>query len=170
MSEHADHSEHECEMPQPTAEHGALMETVGTWNVDCTYYMGPGEEMKVQATETVEAVGGFWTVSLFQSEMMGAPFTGRCTMGYDVRTGKWVGTWIDSMMPNMYVMEGEYDDEGRTLTMLSEGPAPGGSGDLTQYRSTIEKLDDGNRRFEMFVAMPEVGEVKMFSYIYSRAE
>ena len=155
-------------MPEPTAEHGALMETVGTWNVDCTYFMGPGEELKVQATETVEAVGGFWTVSLFQSEMMGAPFTGRCTMGFNPKSGKWIGTWIDSMMPHMYVMEGEYDAEGKVLTLLSDGPAPG-SGDLTQYRSMVERLDDGNRRFEMFVTLPDVGEVKMFTYVYSRA-
>ena len=168
MSEHADHSEHDCAMPQPTAEHGALKETVGTWNVDCTYFIGPDEETKVQAKETVEAVGAFWTVSLFQSEMMGAPYTGRCTMGYDSRSGKWIATWVDSMMPHLYVMEGEYDEAGRVLTMISEGPAPG-TGDLTQYRSTFEKLEDGNRRFEMFVTLPEAGEHKMFTYIHSRA-
>ncbi len=168
MSEHDQPCGDDCAMPEPTAEHGALMETVGTWDVECTYFMAPGEPMTVQAKETVESVGAFWTVSLFQSEMMGVPYTGRCTMGFDPGSGKWVGTWVDSMMPHMYVMEGEYDAEGKVLTMLSEGPAPG-SGDLTQYRSTIERLGDGNRRFEMFVTMGEAGEMKMFSYIYSRA-
>jgi len=159
----------ECQMPEPTAEHAALMESVGAWDVDCTYFMGPGEEMKVQAKETVEAVGAFWTVSLFQSEMMGTPFTGRCTLGYDPNSGKWVGTWIDSMMPHMCVMEGGYDADGKVLSLLSEGLAPGGAG-LAPYRSAIEKLDDGKRRFEMFVTLPDVGEVKMFTYIYSRPE
>jgi hypothetical protein len=160
--------EHECEMPQPTAEHGALMELVGEWNVECTYAMGPGEEMTCEAKETIEPVGAFWTVSLFQSEMMGMPFIGRCTMGYDPRREVWIATWVDSMMPHMYVMEGNYDEAGKVLTMNSEGPAPG-SGELTNYRSAWERLEDGKRRFEMFVTLPEVGEVKMFTHIYSRA-
>jgi len=168
MSDQGDMPEHDCQMPQPTAEHGALMELVGEWNVQCTYAMAPGEEMTCEAKETIEPVGAFWTVSLFQSEMMGMPFTGRCTTGYDPRRSLWIATWVDSMSPHMFVMEGTFDEAGRVLTMTSEGPAPG-SGDLTDYRSIMELLDDGRRRFEMFVTMPEVGEVKMFSYMYSRA-
>ena len=170
MSEAAENEmpEHDCQMAEPTAEHGALMELVGTWDVDCTYAMGPGEEMTIQAKETVEAVGPFWTVSLFQSEMMGMPFSGRCTMGYDGNKGEWIATWVDSMQPHLYVMRGNYDEAGKVLTMTSEGPAPG-SGEMTTYRSTYESIEDGKRRMEMFVEMPGMGEVKMFSYIYTRA-
>ena len=159
----------ECQMPTPGAEHNDLLSAVGKWNVACTYYMDPSQPpMQTQAVETIEPCGGFWTVSRFESDFGGMPFLGRCTMGYDPRAGKWIATWVDSMMPHMYVMEGNYDDAGKVLTMNSEGPAPG-SGETTNYRSTWEKLDDGNRRFEMFVTLPEVGEVKMFTHIYTRA-
>ena len=65
-------------MPGPTDEHRLLLEHVGTWKVACTYYMDPSQPpMEVEAKETVEAVGGFWTVSKFESEFMGMPFVGR---------------------------------------------------------------------------------------------
>ena len=63
--------------------------------------------------ETIEPLGRFWTVSLFESEFMGASFSGRATSGYDPQKGKWVGTWIDSMMPHLFVMEGDMDADGR---------------------------------------------------------
>lgn len=164
MSENAQ----DCQMPEPTPEHGLLMETVGEWDVDCTYFMGPGEPMKTTARETIEALGSFWTVSLFRAEFMGQPFCGRATSGYDPAKGKWVGTWIDSMMPHLFVMEGDIDPETKVLTMHCEGPAPM-TGEMVPYRSTAEHLSDGRRRFEMFMTLPGAGEVKMFSYVYTRA-
>ncbi len=58
--------------------------------------------MKVQGKETVEMFGNFWTVSLFESEMFGAPFQGRATLGFDPEAGKYVGTWIDTMSPMFF--------------------------------------------------------------------
>ena len=167
--EHDDGREHACgALPEPTPEHESLLGVVGTWTVDCTYFMAPGEPMKVQAKETIEALGRFWTVSLFESDFMGLPFAGRATTGFDPKRGKWVGTWVDSMMPHMFVMEGERDAESGIVTMHCDGPAPM-TGDMVPYRSTTENLADGRRRFEMFMTLPEAGEVKMFSYVYTRA-
>ena len=164
MSEHSQ----DCQMPQPTAEHGLLMEMVGTWNVDCSYFMGPGEPMRTQAQETIEPVGGFWTVSLFESLFMGAPFAGRATMGYDPQKGKWVGTWIDSMMPHMFVMEGDMDPETHVLTMHCEGPSM--TGGTAPYRSVSTPLPDGRRQFDMYMTPPGSDEIRMFHYVYTRAE
>ena len=44
--------------------------------------------MKVQATDTVEAHGRFFTVSRFQADMMGMPFEGISTVGYDPVRGE----------------------------------------------------------------------------------
>ena len=158
-----------CQMPEPGPEHERLKSNVGTWKVDCTYFMDPSQPpMKVEATETIEMIGPFWTVSLFESSFMSAPFAGRATLGYDPRKEKWIGTWIDAMSPHMYVMEGRYDDDGKVLTMLCEAPAPMMDGKLTQYRSTAWDVDPDQRRFEMFVTMPDGTECQMFSYVYAR--
>jgi hypothetical protein len=156
-------------MPTPGPEHGILMEMVGRWNVDCTYFMGPGEPMKTQATETIEAVGAFWTVSLFDAEFMGQPFQGRCVMGFDQKRGKWVGTWIDSMSSHLFVMEGDMDPGTKALEMHCEGPAPM-TGELIPYRNVSSIREDGKRQFDMFMTLPDAGEVQMFSYVYTRAE
>lgn len=160
----------DCPMPTPGPEHTALLERVGTWDVACTYFMDPTQPpMQNAAKETIEAVGGFWTVSRFETDFMGTPFVGRCTLGYDPLKEKYVGTWIDSMSCTLFVMEGRYDDEGKVLTMHHEGPIPG-TDHVTTWRSTTESLDGGKLKFEMFFHTPDGNEVKSMSYIYTRAQ
>ena len=85
-------------MPQPTAEHKNLEEYAGNWKVACKFYMDPSQPpMETNATEKIELVGDFWTVSRFESNMMGAPFVGSALLGYEPHTGKFVSTWVDSM-------------------------------------------------------------------------
>ena len=49
--------------------------------------------------------------------MMGAPFVGRATLGYEPHTGKYVSTWIDSMSPVLFMLtrqaEGRHDHDSR---------------------------------------------------------
>ncbi len=162
--------ENACQMPTPAPEHEQLLKRVGTWDVACTYFMDPSQPpMQNTAKETVEAVGGFWTISCFEADFMGAPFVGRCTMGYDPRKEKYVATWVDSMSNMMFLMEGRYDDEGKVLTMRHEGPIPG-TEHMTTWRSTHEELDGGKFKFEMFFNTPDGNEAKSMSYIYTRAQ
>ncbi len=165
MTEQAD-----CMAPQPTAEHARLKESAGTWSVDCTFFMDPsGEPMQNTATEVVEMVGDFWTVSRFTCDFMGMPFEGRATLGYDPASGKWISSWIDSMSTFLFKFDGGYDAEGKVLTMTGKGPFPGsGSPDLTDFRTTEEQVDPDTRKFEMFITMPDGTENKMMSYVYSR--
>ena len=68
-------------MPQPTAEHKLLQDLVGNWKVACKFYMDPSQPpMETNATEKVDLIGDFWTVSRFETQMMGAPFVG-CGIG-----------------------------------------------------------------------------------------
>ena len=83
--------------------------------------MGNDDAAAAQVTVLGHATA-FWTVSLFESEFMGMPFRGRSTLGYDPQKKKWVGTWVDSMSPSMFVMEGGYDAAGKVLTMHCRGP------------------------------------------------
>ena len=155
--------------PQPTEEHKKLMESVGVWNVDCTFFMDPSQPpMKVQGKETVEAFGDFWTVSLFEAEMFGAPFRGRTTFGYDPSIGKWVSTWVDTFTPALYHLQGSYDASGKKLEMSGEG-FDCSSGGQTTYRTVEEHHDDGTRTFEMFMNLPDGSECKLFTHEYTRA-
>lgn len=157
-------------MPQPTAEHSRIAESVGVWNVECEFNMAPGQPpMRVDARETVQALGPFWTVSRFESDMFGSPYVGSATVGFDPARGKYVSTWIDSMAPAMYSFEGTVDAGGKLLEMHGEGPDCMGGG-IAKYRTTERRVSRDERVFEMFMTSPGAPEMKLFRHIYRRAK
>jgi hypothetical protein len=136
-------------MPQPGREHEMLKKDVGTWDATVEMFMEPGAPASVsKGTEVVTTLGGFWQVSEFKSEMMGQPFEGRGATGYDPAKKKWVGTWIDTMTPGYYTVEGTYDAATKTLTATMEGPDP--SGAVTKIKETTEWKDADTRVFTMY--------------------
>jgi hypothetical protein len=154
--------------PQPTAEHERLVEHAGTWNVHCSFYMDPSQPpMEVDGKETVEMFGPFWTTSLFEAEMFGAPYQGRATLGYEPHTGQYVSTWIDTMSPSFFKLTGTFNQDGTVLEMTGEG-MDCMSQEMTLYRTTEERIGPDERRFEMFQQTPQ-GEMKIFTHHYKRA-
>ena len=134
--------------PQPTEEHRRLEERLGTWTVDCKMFSEPGQPpSEYQAEETVEALGPFWTVSSFKAEFGGFPFEGRCTFGFDTKTGKHVSTWQDTMSPFLCVFSGERDAEG-TLVMTAPSVLPW-TGEETVFHTTERQTGPDERVFEM---------------------
>ncbi|MFG0316694.1 MAG: DUF1579 family protein, partial [Planctomycetota bacterium JB042] len=85
------------QMPMPGKEHREILRSVGEWEGTLTHYMMNPSGDSVPATETVEAIGGFWTQATFRCEFMGAPYHGTGCVGYDQEKKKFVGTWIDNM-------------------------------------------------------------------------
>ncbi len=154
-------------MPQPTAEHKTLEEHAGTWKVACKFYMEPGKPpMETDAKETVEMVGAFWTVSKYESDMMGAPFVGRATMGFEPHTGKFVSTWVDSFSPSMFLFRGS--QRGDTIELTGEGWSMM-TNSILKHRTTEKRISKDERLFEMFCTMPDGKEMKMMTNHYRRA-
>ena len=112
-------------------------------------FMAPGAPPSVsKGTEIVTMLGGFWQITEFKSEMMGQPFEGRGAMGYDPAKKKYVGTWVDTMTPGYYTVEGAYNAATKTLTAVMEGPDP--SGQVTKTKETTEWKDADTRVFTMY--------------------
>ena len=154
-------------MPQPTTEHRALKDMAGKWKVACKFYMDPSQPpMESTATESVEMVGEFWTVSKFENQMMGMPFTGRATMGYEPHSGKYVSTWIDSMAPVLCTLSGK--KKGDTIEMQGEFHSCM-TNSVLKHRTTEKILGKNERIFEMFAVMPDGKEIKMMTNHYKRA-
>ena len=87
-----------------------LRKDVGTWDATVEMFMAPGAPPEVsKGTEIVTMMGGFWQLTEFKSEMMGQPFEGRGATGYDPAKKKYVGTWVDTMTPGYYTVEGTYE-------------------------------------------------------------
>jgi hypothetical protein len=113
------------DMPQATAEHREILAGVGTWEGTVKGFWPGAPETPTPAKETVEAIGEFWIQSRFESyfetPMGDMPFVGVGVSGFDPATGKYVGTWADSSMPYLSVMEGEKDASGN-LVMRWKAP------------------------------------------------
>ena len=109
-------------MPTPGPEHEMLKKDVGTWDATVEMFM-PGAPPSVsKGTEIVTMLGGFWQLSEFKSEMMGQPFEGRGTMGYDPAKKRYVGIWVDTMTPGFSTVEATYDPATKTMTGHDGGP------------------------------------------------
>lgn len=133
---------------EPSEHHAVLEHTVGVWNASCKMYMAEGAEpMPMKGTETNTRLGGFWVVSKFEGSMMGMPFLGYSQIGYDSKTKKYIGTWIDSMSETFTVMEGRYVAETKTMIMEYEQDTGAGPVDVV---SEDKFVDENTREFRMY--------------------
>ena len=63
----------------------------------------------------------------------------------DPQKKRFVGTFIGSMMTNLWVYDGALDTAERTLTLDAEGPSMAGPGKMAQYKDAIEFKSDDHR-------------------------
>lgn len=125
-------------MPKPVAEHEWLKQFVGEWDIETEIFMEPGKPpVKMKGTESAKMLGGFWVVGENQGEMMGAPFTGIMTFGFDPQKKKYTGTWVDSNTSALWQYLGTVDASGKVLTLETEGFCPM-EGQVCQFKDTIE--------------------------------
>ncbi len=148
-------------VPQP--QHEWLHKLVGEWAYEHECVMSPGEAPSVfRGTETVRSLGGLWVVGEGTGEMPGGGTAhSMITLGYDPVTGRFVGTWIGSMMTHLWIYDGELDSAGRVLILTSEGPDCGEGGKLSPFQDRIEFVADDHRTLTSY-RPDENGEWQLF--------
>ena len=130
-------------VPEPTDEHRFLLKLVGHWRIEGEAMMGPDKPPETMTgTEHVRALGKLWTLGEGNMGQMpdGSDAVTLMTLGYDPAKGRFVGTFIGSMMANIWPYHGVIDESGRRLPLYSEGPKFDGPG-VGQYRDTIKLVD-----------------------------
>jgi len=124
--------------PKPMKEHEWLQQLVGEWDTESEIVTEPGKPpMKSKGSESARSIGGFWILSEHKGDAFGTPFTGILTLGYDAEKKKYVGTWVDSIMPRLWEYQGSVDAAGKILTLDAEGPGHE-PGKLAKYRESLE--------------------------------
>jgi hypothetical protein len=127
------------QMPEPTEQHAWLDHFVGNWVTKSEGTLGPDQPpMQCSGTMASRKLGGFWVLNEMKGDMGGAPMTGVQTIGYDESKKKYVGTWVDSMMPFMWQYEGSLDASGKILTLEADGPNFVSEGKLTKFQDIYE--------------------------------
>jgi len=120
-----------------TKEHEWLGRMVGEWTSQMEASMPDGAQSTHTATERVRSLGGAWVVCEADMSSDGSQQT-LMTLGYDPARGRFVGSFIGSMMTNQWVYEGELDQSGTRLVLSTRGPSAAGDGTLADYRDSIE--------------------------------
>jgi hypothetical protein len=151
------------EAPKPGPEHQKLKDQAGTWDVVMKF-----GDMETKGTVVSKMdLGGLWLVSQFEGEFApGEKFSGRGLDTYDRYKKKYVSVWVDSMAASPTVSEGNYDKEGKVLTMTGEGPGEGGK--PTKYKMITEHKDKDNLLFTMYAAGADGKDTPLFSIAYKR--
>lgn len=145
------------EMPKPQDEHRWLQQLIGDWAYESECVMGPDKPSETfKGSETVKALGDLWVVGESQGEMPGGgDALMRITLGFDPAKGRFVGTWVGSMMPLLWTYDGFLDEERKILTLESEGPSFSGDGTISKYRDIIEIKSPSERLFYSKVLGPD---------------
>jgi hypothetical protein len=132
----------------PQKEHQWLQKLVGEWTSEGEAVMEPGKPAeRFKGTETVRALGDLWILGEAEGDMPCEGGTARMllTLGYDPQRGRFVGTWVGSMMTHLWVYEGTLDASQRVLTLETEGPSMAGPGKMAKYRDVIEVKSEDYR-------------------------
>ena len=125
--------------PGPEKEHEVLKQFLGEWNTVSEASAGPDQPaMKCEGTIKSKMLGGLWVINEMEADMFGTPFKGIQTVGYDAKSKKYVGTWVDSMMNHMWKYEGTYEEATKTLTLEAEGPNFAEAGKTAMFRDIYQ--------------------------------
>ena len=154
---------------KPTDEHKILARDEGTWDATVKSFAGPDAEPMISKGTEVNTVmpGGLWLLSKFEGDFGGTKFEGRGQFGYDPIKKRYVGTWIDSMSPNLSVLEGSYDPKTKTMTYV--GDAINGEGIKYSQKMVTTTKDDSSKVFTLYMKIGEAkDEVKFMEITYQK--
>lgn len=138
---------------EPQTEHQWLNQLVGEWTCEMECSMGPDQPpSKSTGVEVVRSLGGLWTIGEGQGESPeGPPVKSIMTLGYDPQKKRYVGSFIASVMNQLWLYEGTLDESGKKLTLDTEGPAfddqgmPNPKKGAAKYQDVIEIISPDHR-------------------------
>ena len=127
----------------PQAEHQRLDPLVGDWTFEMESFMGPDQApSKTTGKVTTRSLGGLWIIT--ENEMPnpeGGTWRSIMTLGYDPQSGRYLGTFVASMMTFLWTYNGNFDASGRSLVLDTEGPRMDQPG-MAKYQDIIELVDN----------------------------
>nr|WP_298124268.1 DUF1579 domain-containing protein [uncultured Pseudoxanthomonas sp.] len=152
----------------PGMEHGRLASMAGTYDLVVKSWHAPGAPPSTDpGTATRRMIlGNRVMLEEVTSQMMGQPFSGQGLHGFDNVTGKYWGTWNDSMSTGLMVSEGTCDAQLTcTYTGTHHDPV---TKKPQSSRMTTRWTDKNTEVFEMYGPGPDGKETKMMEITYKR--
>ena len=147
---------------KPTEQHAVLQKEVGIWETETTWWPnGPdGPSMKCSGIETNSSIGdGLWVVREFVGKLGNHVYEGSGQYGYDLKTKKYIGTWVDSINYRVTFMEGTFNPEKNELIMFSQKEVI--AGQVLNCRSVTKYTGDNKKDAIIYAELPGGKEFKM---------
>lgn len=154
----------------PGDMHKMIAKWSGDWNAEITMY-GPDPNapptISKGTTKNKMVFNGLYQESVHQATMMGMPFEGHGTLGFDNIKKVFVSSWIDNMGSGLMMMEGPWDEATKTVTMKGTtiDPMTGKSCDM---REVFKVIDNNTQTMEMYGPGFDGKEMKMMVIKYKR--
>jgi Protein of unknown function (DUF1579) len=135
----------------PGAMHTWMAKTNGTWEAEVSQWMdSKAPPTKVKATNVqTSSMGGRYVIGKFTSNMMGQPFEGMSTMGYDNAKKMFVSTWVDNMSTGITHMTGTYDEATKMMNLKGHQTDPA-TGKDSEIREEMKMIDDNTYTMTMY--------------------
>ena len=155
----------------PGKMHEMLASWNGTWNADMTMweYEGATPQKLTSTTVNTMIVGGRYQSSKHSGMMMGMPFEGISTIGYDNAAKQFVSSWVDNWGTGIMMMKGPWDESKKTITLTGSIPDICRPGKECSMREVFTIIDANTQKMEMYGADPKTGkEMKMMEMHLTR--
>ncbi len=152
----------------PGAEHGWLASMTGKYTVTVKWWANPSAEPQL-STASVERkmiLGGRYMVEKYDGQMMDQPFEGMGFTAYDNVEQQYVSTWMDTMGTGISRMTGNFDADGKVLTMWGESMDPYTKKSTKMKIKTI--VTDTGEVSEMYMIGDDGSEWKMMEFTYTK--
>jgi hypothetical protein len=153
----------------PGTHHKAMAAKAGSWKTSNKLWMAPGQPPMetVGTSEIIAVLDGRFVQEVTKAEMMGGPWEGRGTFGYDNSSKKHIGNWLDSFGTAMMSLEGTCDGTCKTITMSGEYFDPATK--TTKAMKTVTtKISDDEALLTMYDIAKDGSEIKMGEVRYER--
>lgn len=157
-----------AEYSTPGDMHKMMASWNGTWSEDISMYEPGKEPQKSTGTVTNKMVmGGRYQEAIHNSTMMGQPFEGHSTLGWDNIRKMFESTWIDNMGTGVMKVSGPWDAATKTITL--SGPMMDfTTGKETNFKEVLKVVDDNTQHVEMYGTGPDGKEWKMMEIHLTR--
>ena len=141
----------------------------GKWTGEVMQWMDPAAPpTKSIATMTNKTVmGGLYQTGTYSGTMMGRPFEGMATMGYDNGKKMFVSTWLDNMGSGIIYMTGSWNDAAKKLIMSGKQTDPM-TGKDTDIRQVTSFPTDNTQKLEMYGTGMDGNEMKFMEGTFIR--
>lgn len=155
----------------PTKEHQWLKRLLGEWTYQSECAGAPGgSPQKFTGREVVRSIGDLWIQGESRGQMPGGGDAVMViTIGFDPARGRFVGSWIGSMMGHMWVYEG-WTEGNDTLVLEATGPRFDDPSKTTKYRDITEFKGPDERAFRAMMLQEDGSWNQMMSASYRRAK